>query len=311
MSTYKIKGPRPNADSHVETLADYFEVRAICDNNDEVSLKDIIKQFLRPGDESIDTGITDMEDRISERLEPVIEAINRRIFNSRGNYPFDLELYGNVIKFKGFTSFSSYLYVYLLFATRLNMKDDKVFDNIDGTKLFEEISALVAKEYFGERSSCMVFGTAAKGGFEDKVNDLCKQINEGIRFINHGEGEVTENDDSLDIVVWNHFKDMRENKLIGFGQCKTGTSYESYRKDLQPQDFCGKWIQKPINQIPVRLFFICDIIEKEKFWKRSKDAGITFDRIRIMDYLPKNITAGLEQNISTWSVHAIHFACNN
>jgi hypothetical protein len=309
MSTFKIRGPIPSVDSDVETLADYFEVKALCSDNHEVSIKDILKKFLMVGDETDDSSITDQEDRINNKLEPVIGAIQRRIVNSRGNYPFTIEMQGNVIAFQGYTSFSSYMYVYLLFATRLNMNVNKKFENIDGTKIFEEISALVAKSYFGQRCSSLVFGTAIAGGFEDKVNDMCTQLNEGVGFVNHGGGEVTENDDTLDIVIWNHFEDRLANKLIGFGQCKTGTSYESSRKDLQPADFCKKWIKTQFNQDPIRLFFIADVIERKKFWKRTVDSGIMFDRIRIMDYLPNDFDDTLINSVCTWSKQAVNFAC--
>lgn len=307
MSTFKIKGPIPTVDSKIETLADYFEVQAICDKNQEVSVRDIVEQLLKLSDEFNINGIEDQEDKISSKIEPVIEAISRRINNSRGNYPFSIEMNGNVVAFKGLTTFPSYLYTYLLFATRLNMNQHKVFDDIDGTKLFEELSALVAQNYFGERSSSLVFGTAATGGFESKVNDMCRQLNEGGCFVNHNLGEITENDDALDIIVWKHFEDKLANKLVGFGQCKTGTSYELQRRDLRPVDFCKKWIKIPFNQDPIRLFFIADVMERDKFWKRSLDSGILFDRIRIMDYLPI-VNNALEKKISLWSLEAIKFA---
>jgi hypothetical protein len=295
MSTFKIKGPIPTAESNIETLADYFEVQAICDLKGEVSIKHVLKQFLIAGDEPDDRGIEDQEDRINTKLELVVDAVQRRIVNSRGNYPFTIKLHGNIISFDGLTSFSSYLYVYLLFATRLNMK--------------EEISAMVAKSYFGSRSSALIFGTALDGGFEDKVNDLCKQLEEGGCFVNYSNCAVTENDDALDVVVWNHFEDRFPNKLVGFGQCKTGTSYEVHRHDLQPVNFCKKWLQIPLNHDPIKLFFIADVIERGKFWKRGVDAGILFDRIRIMDYLP-TVDKKTEQNICNWSREAIKFASN-
>ncbi|MEJ7694694.1 hypothetical protein [Daejeonella sp.] len=310
MSSYKINGPIPTVDSHIEALADYFEIQALCAQNNEISAKDILKKLMKPADEPSDeAGIEDLEDKINTKLEPVIDAIQRRITNSRGNYPFTLEVNGNVVAFRGFNDFTAYLYVYLLFATRLNMNANASFQNIDGTKLFELISAEVAKTYFGDRSSALVFGTALDGGFDAKVNDLCEKLNEGTSFVNHGGGEVTENDDALDIVVWKSFEDQVANKLIGFGQCKTGTSYEGQRKDLQPKDFCKKWIKTPINQEPIRMFFIADVMEVAKFWKRSLDAGILFDRVRIMDYLP-NLDDDLQQNITQWSSDALQFANN-
>lgn len=309
MSTFKIKGPIPNSESDIETLADYFEVQALCAKNSEISLEGVLKQFIKSSDEIHFDGIEDKEDLISTKLEAVSGAIQRRMTCSKGNYPFSTKFNGNVVAFEGFKSFPSYLYVYLLLATRLNMSENKKFANIDGTQLFEEISALVAKQYFGDRSDSMVFGTAVKGNFENKINEMCQKMQEGGAFMNHNGGDITENDDALDVVVWKHFEDKLPNKLIGFGQCKTGTSYESHRNDLQPANFCKKWIQIQFNQEPVRLFFIADVVEKDKFWKRSVDAGILFDRIRIMDYLPQ-VNPDLERNICSWSEKAMHFACN-
>ena len=61
------------------------------------------------------------------------------------------------------------------------------------------------------------------------------------------ETKVTAKDGKLDIVVWRRFADGRPGQLIGFGQCKTGTSWPDDLTKLQPEGFCAKWMLKGLR----------------------------------------------------------------
>ncbi|MBA4241439.1 MAG: hypothetical protein C0448_11990 [Sphingobacteriaceae bacterium] len=305
---YKIKGSKPTSNDSLEEIADYIEVKAILAGNHTVSTKEIIKEFLKSADEHETNGVNDLEDIINEKIEPITDEINRRIVGTNNKYPFELLYNGTVIKFTGFNDSYSYLYSYLLYATRLNMRDNKVFQAIDGTQLFEYLSALAAQTYFGDKSKNIVFGTSVAGGFEEKVNQLCQDIGEGGNFVNHHNDQVDEQDGKLDIVSWTDFSDKKTAKLLGFGQCKTGTSWETARFELQPSTFCKKWFRiQPIHD-PIRMYFISDIAPMAKWNIRAYDSGILFDRLRIMDCLPENIEANLYNKIKLWTDSAIAFA---
>jgi hypothetical protein len=99
--------------------------------------------------------------------------------------PFSVDEATRLLEFNGRRN-NWGLYLFMLFATRTNMRDHKIQGGIDGTALFEEICREVAKNYWGERADGMVFGTARRNGanevgaFPDAVNDLCGRLREGV-----------------------------------------------------------------------------------------------------------------------------------
>lgn len=307
---FKIKGGKPTSEDDLEEIADYIEFKAILSHNKSISVIEIIKEFLKTSDETETNGVDDLEDKMKIRIEPISEEFERRISATGSKYPFELKYNGTVIEFKGLTDTNSYLYCYLLWATRLNMRDNKVFETIDGTKLFELVSGIAAENYFGHKSKHFVFGTATAGTFEEKVNDLCAQIGEGGSFANHHNEDVDEQDGKLDIVSWNDFSDKKNAKLLGFGQCKTGTTWETSRWELQPNVFCKKWLRIPPIHDPIRMFFIADVAPRKKWNQRAYDMGILFDRLRIIDCLPLNLNENLYGDIKTWTDSAIEFSKN-
>ena len=88
------------------------------------------------------------------------------------------------------------------------------------------------------------------------------------------------------MVVWKEFADQRHGKLIGFGQCKTGTHWEKSVHDLVPERFCHKWVRTAPSVMPVRLYFIASRVLDRDWFEACVDAGIFFDRCRILNYAP-------------------------
>ncbi len=165
------------------------------------------------------------------------------------------------------------------------MRDNRIHADIDGALLFEELAAEVAREYLGARAESIVFGTAAgTTTFSDKVNELCQQLKEGVRFVNRCEARPTENDGKLDVVVWKHFTDGLAGKIIAFGQCKTGTNYKNTLTQLQPDAFCKKWLHSSPAITPVRMFFISEALSRCHWQNTAYEAGVLFDRCRIVDF---------------------------
>jgi len=197
----------------------------------------------------------------------------------------------------------------MLFATRMNMRDHKVQDGIDGTALFEEICCEVAKNYWGDRADGMVFGTARRNGsnevgaFPDAVNDLCSRLREGVGYFPHSGLQPAAQDGNLDVVVWKHFADGKNGKLIGFGQCKTGTHWKVGLFEMMPNGFCRKWVRTMPVVESVRLYFMTSRIRHADWYDCSVDAGILFDRCRILDYAPR--MAPLKERWLAWTSAAM------
>ena len=193
------------------------------------------------------------------------------------------------------------IYKYLLLATRLDMNENRQHGGIDGTHLLEELASQAAREYFGSRAESIVFGTASSDGdFPRKVDDLCKRIQEGVRFHNRRGNRRNIRDGKLDVVAWNPFSDRLSGKLIGFGQCKTGTNYRDTLTQLQPDTFCTNWLYSPPALSPTRMFFVAEALSRLDWDSVSSEAGLLLDRCRIVDFCD-DINAGVLDKVKRWT----------
>ena len=242
------------------------------------------------------------EDELHELVGEAFAAVQQRAEVCGDGYPFELNANGNVLQPRfGDANPQQVVYKYLLLATRLNMATDKKHADLDGTVLFEELCADVAMNYFGDNSRSFVFGTAnGMANFPDKVNQLCNCLGEGQQFRNLENREPTAKDDGLDIAVWNPFSDGKQGKLIGFGQCKTGTNYDDAFPRLQPDVFCKNWFEVMPAVNPIRMFFVAEALLHEGWYHKSSLAGILLDRCRIIEFCG-NISGALVEKLATWT----------
>ena len=246
-----------------------------------------------------------VEDDITRVVEEAYGEIERREVACRGGYPFALGKNGSTLHAKQTSDNYKYdIYKYLLLATRLDMQKNRSHAEIDGTKLLEELAAEVAQSYFGPRAEKLVFGTSADSpGFPAKVNNLCVQMQEGVRFVSRIRSYKNIKDGKLDVVAWIPFADNLPGKLIAFGQCKTGTTYEDALPQLQPDAFCKKWlVQQPVLT-PTRMFFLAEALPHFDWDNDSIDAGLLFDRCRIVDY-SDDIRVETLKKVAAWTAAA-------
>lgn len=195
------------------------------------------------------------------------------------------------------------VYSFLLFATRIDMSRQRTQMGIDGALLFEELAQLVAQQYFGERAGTFLLGTASRGhGFMEKISTLITEMGEGRRFENRNEMSPSRyKDDGVDVVVWKPFADGKQGKLIGFGQCKTGTHWKEHLERFQPESFCKRWFRDQPGVPPVRLFFISESVLRINWFDLVTRGGILFDRCRIMDYFPFENPIPFMPQIKEWN----------
>ena len=295
-------------------LADYAELCALRSSRRRVSAGDLIAGFDRREDEE--------EDRFER---PVLEAFQeladriKHLGPAASLYPFELFEDELRVRPSARRRDQDWLYLFLLLATALNMRDERKHAGLDGADLFEKLCATVGLHYFGggadNRVKAMVFGTARirwpedpeaetdRGSFEAAVNDLCEHLGEGRCFRAKTNKRIHARDDKLDVVVWREFSDQRAAKLIGFGQCKTGTHWTPELPRLNPRAFCDRWFDTPPAVQPVKLFFLSDRVEGD-LTHDAYEAGVLFDRCRILDYshgLPTKLLA----DCARWAKAAI------
>jgi len=295
----------PTRGAQINELADFIEWQAWCNGNcSSRSANSAIDQL----DDNFDIeGVEDDSDKVGFDLEEAFVEIQKREAACSGAYPFTLDATGTVLHFIGVeVNFRQTVYLYLLLGTRLNMQTEKIHAEIDGTLLLEELGAELLKHYLGaERTETMVFGTAATGGFPEKVNQLCTALREGGCFHHHDKGRVYANDAGLDVVAWKPFSDYRPGKLIVFAQCKTGTSWHGQIGELNPEAFLNTWTRERTFQAnPLRALIVAEAISPNRWGeitgKATKpNSGLFFERCRIVDFTAK-INEDLKDRIIKW-----------
>ena len=281
----------PSSRAPAHEIADFAELT--CWKNGSASVNAVIASLGRLDENDYSEGVP-VEDEITGYVEHAYREIEQRREACRGGYPFEIDSSGYTLKPVSDNDNPRYdIYCYLLLATRLNMKNSRRHADIDGTLLLEELSAVTAREYLGDRAECMVFGTSSSGvRFVSKVNDLCRRLAEGDGFPIHSAAEPSERDGQIDIAVWKHFADRLPGKLIAFGQCKTGTHYRNELTQLQPDSFCRKWFRSFPAVPPIRMFFVAEALSRIRWYETASDAGLLFDRLR-----DRGAAGGVEQAV--------------
>ncbi len=271
--------PSPRAEAN--ELADFAELEAW--RHGSFSRTAFSKALVRLDDHDYTHGVPE-EDADHTVVEDAYLETERRRDACRDGYPFEVADGGQVLRAMDVHGPREAIYKYLLLATRLDMGSDRSHADIDGTQLLERLAAEVAKQYLGARAESLVFGTASSGNFAAKVRDLCRRMGEGDGYLNRDPKATVARDGKLDVVAWKGFADELRGKLIAFGQCKTGTHYRDGLQQLQPDAFCDKWMVSSPVVPPVRAFFVAEALSPDHWYSVSRDAGLLFDRCRIVDF---------------------------
>ena len=291
--------PSPQAPAH--EIADFAEL--VCWRDASASALDVTRTLGRIDENEFVEGVPE-EDEIDEVIQESYAEIEFRQETCQDSYPFQLSRMGNTIQeYQKPDSHGNIIYKYLLLATRLDMNANRYFAGIDGTNLLEDLAAGAAREYFGDRAESVVFGTASStSSFPQRVEDLCKRLGEGGGFRSDRTTRTRARDGKLDVVAWKHFSDGLPGKMIGFGQCKTGTHYRDELAQLQPQAFREEWLNSALIVDPIRMFFISEAlpVSEEHRFSISIYAGLTFDRCRIIDF-SGTVEPGLLARVKEWT----------
>lgn len=278
MFEWPTNAPSPRSEEHV--LADFVEL--VTWQNGSASAVELAHLLGRLDEVDYSDGVPE-EDEVDVRVESAFEELERRAEACSGGYPFVVVNRGRTVRARTSGSGEHHaVYKYLLLATRLNMNRNRRQGRLDGTQLFEELAAESARCYLGSRSETLVFGTARRGGFGAKVDNLCRRLEEGDGYERRSAGRPQ--DGKLDIVAWTPFSDGQPGKLILFGQCKTGTHYKAHLAQLQPDAFCNKWLRSQPVVTPMRTFFVAEALPRARWRDDAVDAGLLFDRCRIVDF---------------------------
>lgn len=296
----------PSSRAYIEELADYWEILVLKTIDAPIAVQDILGDLTIELDEINHDGIFSEDDIVSDQLKLVMDEIDRRFSACSNNYPFNLNRTRLEVN-PAISEYNKSIYIFFLLATRFNMSNYNVQNGLDGTLLFEQLCGPIGKHFWGYNTDYIINGTSARGGFPERVGDIIKLIKEGEGFNNSNHGNVTKKDDGVDIVLVKYFSDQRPSKLIGLGQCKTGTDWQKTFNKSKIVDFCSNWFRDNPILDPIPIAFISDTLYHQ-FNDYSNSKGcLIFNRFRLMEYLPDDIGTELYDRILSWVDGALEF----
>jgi hypothetical protein len=304
----------PSAAEGREAHADWLELRALEAADRNSSIQDLIQVIRRTGTiEAIksDDEPEDPEDRGAEKTQVVAEDAFAEIEDrhtscggDRGAYPYRLG--SQYIELRKGREQSVYLFLLLL----SRFGKDAGPKGSHGARLFELLCVEAATDYFGG-VKCEVrsfhFGAPRRStprGFRDALNEMCREMGEGQGCRADRPNLADQKDARLDLSIWRPFPDNRPGKLIGFGQCATGTDWPDKLTHLQPEHFCRQWMLDTPSVLPIRLFFAPFRIENRRWRDVTGMGGIIFDRCRIA-FHARGVNGKLLRECAKWSAFVL------
>ena len=286
-------------------IADFLEFECIKFGGGVSSLS--YRSYLSMSDDEIsNNGIVSSDDISVKILDAAIAECSNRYLCCPNHYPFVTGT--SSLDLKSEDSWYRDIYTFLLLATRMNMKDDRKQGGYDGAELFEQLCAIVIKEYYGQHCKAAVFGTAVSGFFKEKMEALLRSLNIRGHFKDPEGSTGHQRDGKLDIVAWIPFSDKKDGQMIALGQCKTGTYWESMLTELDPDGFFSLYSSQQPYAKPLKMFFVAESFGKYKWGERCSSGGVLFDRTRIMEFLPDEVDGEMGELLSkiiTWNEAAL------
>lgn len=296
----------PPASADAETHADWIEVCSIVDTDRRCSREDLISALRVAGGIDAFEEIGPEGDVGSERIQALAESAmdiieNRAEILGGDRYPF--VVMGGSIAASRVISGAGEIYQLLALASYFSGKLGG--SNAEYTRLFEDISAVAARDYLGgSTTNAKVYqmGSPRRSGqpsrFADAVTDMCAKMHDGGMAKDRPQAADMK-DAKLDIAAWIPTPDRRQGKLIGFGQCATGRNWRDKVSELQPDSWCKLWITDTFPVLPVRMFFVPHAIPSNDWLVVSYNAGMIFDRVRVVAH-SNEIPPSIGNRVRQW-----------
>ncbi len=276
----------PKTPNDVLRLADWLELQSLTSDDGSASHGDL-QAALSQGSilEPNAPHEPDAFQAVESLVLAVFDELEQRSRAGQEGYPFSIDLPRIVAPDNWQRTRSSYIYCLSLsyYGPRQATPDGR-----QQRRTFEYLAVHAAKRYLpGEaiRFASPRNPTDLPTSFSEAVNELCRtHLLEGAGY--RSQPTLSAKDKALDVVAWRHAHDRLPGKLILFANCASGRDWESKVDALQPNNFWGDWMaEAAVSQI-VKAIFIPHRVDRKYWDKRSRAAGIIFDRCRIAALVP-------------------------
>lgn len=287
--------PKITASSSAIDLADWLELSALADEDQNASLQDLVAELRRNGtveayvdnSQDIETSVDSRGESTEAVAESVFSEIEARSNAADSSYVYHVD--DDYIQLKPEVDVTASTYVFQLLLSMEGVQepaDDRLFPE----RQFESLCLRALQEYLGgaSRSRAFKFGwprEAPYSSFSDALNHTIRLLGEGGDS-KLGLADQSIKDDKLDLVVSIPFGDGLASQLIAFGQCAAGADWKSKLDELNSTEkWCAQWMTDPPVVTPVKTFFIPHRIERDVWKRTSRRAGVLFERCRIASQL--------------------------
>lgn len=266
----------PNPQSYM-SIADWIElhIAITCDAITKAEISSLIEQIT--GQEPAEDLLSDLWNELSDRhgryQNPSYVVEDRCVRSSR-----DMR--------------EAYEYISCLILSLFGCPPELK----DGSKLFERISGMAIKEYLQGES--FVFGWPVLDGTEIAIAERVKQVSTLLseKFVQSPAARYK--DRGLDVIAWKPFIKGRSSQCVILAQCASGKDWRQKTNDL-PIASWEQYIHWACN--PTTAFFVPSIIPDYLWHDVSNEAGILFDRIRILNLLHTGIQdEQLRSDLKDW-----------
>ncbi|GEP49829.1 hypothetical protein FNO01nite_05010 [Flavobacterium noncentrifugens] len=163
--------------------------------------------------------------------------------------------------------------------------------NLNGTKLFEKISAIALQNFIGGEIYTLGFPSAMNlNSYLDEIADKCNE-KRGIQA--HSDYK----DDGVDVICYKTLGDKRSSNLYVLLQCAAGIHWNK-KKSIELDRWCTYifWYRKNI----ITSISTVEYIQEDKWQKNTSDYGMILDRTRINNLYYNNIDSTLQKEVSEW-----------
>lgn len=163
-------------------------------------------------------------------------------------------------------------------------------------KLFEKLTCTAVKKYLSGEAT--VFGWPVRGGSQasirKRVIEVAEKLNE--KFVESPPERYK--DRGVDVIGWKPFGEDRSSQVVILLQCAAGIKWRDKTGDL-PMRAWEQYIHWACN--PVKAFAVPCIVSERDWHDVSKEAGIVFDRVRILNLLQEvKVDEKLTRELEAW-----------
>jgi hypothetical protein len=267
--------------------ADWLEIYALEKTDKSASIGDLERELNQNSFDADDS---------QKCCADVSTELGSRSKNAARGYPFTFN--GSLLKQKD--DLTKHIpYIFCLFLSYFDGAKKK-HKGIYPDRIFEHVSRIAAQNYLD--------GQAVRFGWPRVEAEIPKPFSEAVERICRHLGEVSYNgnkpgrakDDELDLVVWKHFPDGRDGKIVLWGQCAAGWDWEA-KLTFDPNAFRIRWIQGDFVNPLLKSIFIPHVVESTRWRNVSAAAKILFDRCRIASCtFDEADVAAHSDNMNTW-----------